>query len=245
MGAVAIVVGTSREGRCDGSCPGHGRASARVGALPGGDRPARLPRARQQSIDVIVCAFDGMPERGACLRGRGDRAPARCLPACHAGVEPADFLDATLAVDPQAAAAARRIRERPLEDCAGRPSSILAWTRTRPSSTASRARSSCGLSRASWSPVRVVTARSTRCLRAPSRAAWSRGRVPGDRRPYSARTRAGDGGTFPPATTARGPRSLRDEEEPWRRRDDTRAATGVLELTELRRTFGAVGRSTA
>ena len=118
VGAAAIVVGSSRAGPVRRVLPGSTgehlleSASCAVAIAPSGYR-----EHAEQPIDVIVCAFDGTPEARRVLTVA--EALARRLDAglrVMRVVDPTGIVDATLAVAPRAAAAARRIRERPLHD---------------------------------------------------------------------------------------------------------------------------------
>ena len=177
VGAAAIVVGSSRAGPLRRVLPGSTgehlleSASCAVAIAPRGYR-----EHAEQPIDVIVCAFDGTPEARRVLTVA--EALARRL---DAGLRVMRVVESNRHRRRDAGGRTRR----PLRPhaasanvhwticAASSPSSIPAWTRTPPFSTANRPRSSCGLRslRTSSSPGRVGTARSMRCLRAPSRAA--------------------------------------------------------------------------
>jgi nucleotide-binding universal stress UspA family protein len=118
VGAAAIVGGSSRAGPLRRVLPGStGEHLLEVAPCPVAIAPRGYREHAKKSIDVIVCAYDGTPEARRILAVA--MAIARRLDAClrvMRVVEPPGIVDATLAVDPQAAAAARRIRERPLDD---------------------------------------------------------------------------------------------------------------------------------
>jgi nucleotide-binding universal stress UspA family protein len=118
VGAAAIVVGSSHTGPFRRVVPGStgehllDGAPCAVAIAPRGYR-----EHAEQSVDIVACAYDGAPEARRVLTVA--EAMARRLDAglrVMRVVEPPGIVDATLAVDPQIAAAARRIRERPLED---------------------------------------------------------------------------------------------------------------------------------
>ncbi len=116
--AAAIVVGSSRAGPLRrvlaGSTGEHLLESA---SCPVAIAPRGYGAHAEQSIDVILCAFDGTPDARRVLTV--SEALARRLDASLRVVRVVGSTgigDAMLAVDPQAAAAARRIRDRPLED---------------------------------------------------------------------------------------------------------------------------------
>jgi nucleotide-binding universal stress UspA family protein len=170
--AAAIVVGSSRAGRLRRVLPGSTgehlleSAPCAVAIAPRGYRDHA-----ESSIAVVACAYDGAPEAGRVLTVA--EAIARRLGAglrVLRVVAPSGVLDATLAVDPQAAVASRRIRERPLDELR-RIVAVLdpRWMRRQPSSTASPPRSWCAhrSPQTSSSPGRAATARFTRCWRAP------------------------------------------------------------------------------
>jgi nucleotide-binding universal stress UspA family protein len=119
VGAAAIVVGSSHTGRLRRIVPGSTgehlleAAPCAVAVAPRGhhaqaDRP----------IDVVACAYDGTPEAGRVLSvaeelARRHEAALRVVQVVETSSE---LTDAALAADAYAAAAARRIRERPLND---------------------------------------------------------------------------------------------------------------------------------
>ena len=174
--AAAIVVGSSPAGPLQRVLPGSTgehlleSASCAVAIAPRGYR-----EHAEQPIDLIVCAFDGTPEA------------RRVLTVAEALARRLDARLRVMRVVSQTASSTRRWRSirrslRPRAAsanahwticAASSPTSIPAWTRTRPFSTATRPRRSCGLRspRTSSSPGRADTARCTRCPRAPSRAA--------------------------------------------------------------------------
>jgi nucleotide-binding universal stress UspA family protein len=119
VGAATIVVGSSHTGRLRRIVPGSTgehlfeAAPCAVAVAPRGYR-----RRADRSIDVVACAYDGAPEARRVLTvaeeiARRHEAALRVVQV----VEPSpELLDAALAADPYAAAAARRIHERPLND---------------------------------------------------------------------------------------------------------------------------------
>ena len=116
--AAAIVVGSSPAGPLQRVLPGSTgehlleSASCAVAIAPRGYR-----EHAEQPIDLIVCAFDGTPEARRVLTVA--EALARRLDArlrLMRVIQSNGIVDATLAVHPQVAAAARRVRERPLDD---------------------------------------------------------------------------------------------------------------------------------
>jgi nucleotide-binding universal stress UspA family protein len=117
VGAVAIVVGSSHAGHLRRVLPGStGEHLLEVAPCPVAIAPRGYREHAKKSIDVIACAYDGTPGARRILAEAV--AIARRLDAClrvMRVVEPPGIVDATLAVDPQAAAAARRIRERPVD----------------------------------------------------------------------------------------------------------------------------------
>jgi nucleotide-binding universal stress UspA family protein len=118
LGAAAIVVGSSHTGRLRRIVPGSTgehlleAAPCAVAVAPRGHR-AQADRP----IDVVACAYDGGPGARRVLAvadeiARRHEAALRVVEV----VESSEVLDAALAVDPQAAGAARRLRDRPLHD---------------------------------------------------------------------------------------------------------------------------------
>ena len=119
VGAATIVVGSSHTGRLRRIVPGSTgehlleAAPCAVAVAPRGHR-----RRAERSIDVVACAYDGTPEARRVLTVAEEialrhEAALRIVQV----VEPSpELLDAALAADPYAAAAARRIHERPLND---------------------------------------------------------------------------------------------------------------------------------
>lgn len=118
VGAAAIVVGSSAAGSLQRVLPGSTgehlleSASCAVAIAPRGYR-----EHAGQSIDIVTCAYDGTPEARRVLTVA--EAIARRLDAglrVMRVVGSTGTVDATLAVHPQVAAAARGIRERALDD---------------------------------------------------------------------------------------------------------------------------------
>jgi nucleotide-binding universal stress UspA family protein len=116
--AAAIVVGSSHTGRLRRIVPGSTgehlleAAPCAVAIAPRGYR-----RHADRPIEVVACAHDGTPGAQRVLTvaeeiARRHEAALRVVQV----VESSEVLDAALAVDPQATAAASRIRERPLHD---------------------------------------------------------------------------------------------------------------------------------
>ncbi len=85
--------------------------------MSGGRRVAGVPQHAKASIEVVACAYDGTAEARRVLTvaeelARRHGAALRIVQV----VEGSQAVDDVLAVDEQGADAARRIRERPLDD---------------------------------------------------------------------------------------------------------------------------------
>jgi nucleotide-binding universal stress UspA family protein len=95
----------------------HGRASAHGAPCAVAIAPRGYRESAERSLDVVACACDGGPEarRALTLAAEIARRLGACLHVIGV-IAPPTPLDASLAVDPHAAAATRRLRERPADD---------------------------------------------------------------------------------------------------------------------------------
>ncbi|MGZ6672067.1 MAG: universal stress protein [Solirubrobacteraceae bacterium] len=118
VGAAAIVVGSSHTGRLRRILPGStGEHLLEAAPCAVVVAPRDYRRHAERPIEVVACAYDGAPEALRVLTvaeeiARRHGAALRIVQV----IEPSEVVDAVLAVDPQGAAAARRIRERPLDE---------------------------------------------------------------------------------------------------------------------------------
>lgn len=118
VGAAAIVVGSSHTGRLRRIVPGStGEHLLEAAPCAVVVAPRDYRRHAERPIEVVACAYDGTPEARRVLAvaeeiARRHGAALRIVQVA----EPSEVVDAVLAVDPQGAAAARRIRQRPLDE---------------------------------------------------------------------------------------------------------------------------------
>ena len=118
VSAAAIVVGSSHTGRLRRILPGStGEHLLEVAPCPVAVAPLGYRHHAEASIDVVACAYDGTAEAQRVLTvaeelARRHDAALRIVQV----IERSEAVDAVLAVDPQSADAARRIRERPVDD---------------------------------------------------------------------------------------------------------------------------------
>ena len=118
VGAAAIVVGSSHTGRLRRIVPGStGEHLLEAAPCPVAVAPRGHRRHAERPIAVVACAYDGAPEarRVPVVAEEIARRHGAALRIVQV-VQPSEVVDAVLAVDPQGAAAARRIRERPLDE---------------------------------------------------------------------------------------------------------------------------------
>jgi nucleotide-binding universal stress UspA family protein len=116
--AAAIVVGSSHTGRLRRILPGStGEHLLAVAPCPVAVAPRGYRHHADAPIEVVACAYDGTPDARRVLTvaeevARRHDAALRIVQVVHES----QAIDAVLAVDPQSAGAARRLRERPLDD---------------------------------------------------------------------------------------------------------------------------------
>jgi nucleotide-binding universal stress UspA family protein len=116
--APLVVVGSSHAGPLRRVLPGSTGAHLLHGApCAVAIAPARFAEHDDEPFGLVACAYDGTPEARRALElavsvASGVGAQLRVMRV----LEPLGPVDATLAINPQSAAAARRLREQPLND---------------------------------------------------------------------------------------------------------------------------------